>query len=121
MKVLTYLVGNGKVYRLKKVHAGSANANIFETLLKSVTSPCGDKRKQTIATLMFYPTISNRFLSNCVNVNGSHFYETSKYLIRAMMNNFTQFIQATVVVCFLNIGRQDFHIFPNITSFGNEL
>ena len=33
---------------------GSANSNIFETLVKSVTSHCDEKRKQTVATLVVY-------------------------------------------------------------------
>ena len=41
---------------------GSANSNIFETLLKSVTSPSDEKRKQTVAILVAYLTISNIFL-----------------------------------------------------------
>ena len=40
---------------------GGANSNIFETLLKSVTSPCEEKSKQTVATLVVYVTISNIF------------------------------------------------------------
>ena len=34
---------------------GNANSNIFETLLKSMASPCDEKRKQTVATLVVYP------------------------------------------------------------------
>ena len=41
---------------------GKANSNIFKTLLKSVTSPCDEKRKQTVATPVIYLTISNIFL-----------------------------------------------------------
>ena len=41
---------------------GNANSNIFETLLKSVTSTFDEKRKQTVATLAVYLTISNIFL-----------------------------------------------------------
>ena len=41
---------------------GNANSNIFETLLKSVTSPCDEKRKQPVATQVVYLTISNIFL-----------------------------------------------------------
>ena len=66
---------------------GNANSNIFETLLKSLTSPCDEKRKQTVATLvhgLFHDF--QHILRNCVNVNASPFYETSKYLIRVLMN-----------------------------------
>ena len=41
---------------------GNANSDIFETLLKSVTSPCDEKRKQTLAILVVYLTIFNIFL-----------------------------------------------------------
>ena len=41
---------------------GNANSNIFGTLSKSVMSPCDEKRKQTVATLVVYLTISNMFL-----------------------------------------------------------
>ena len=41
---------------------GNVNLNIFETLLKSLTSPCDEKRKQTVANLVVYLTISNIFL-----------------------------------------------------------
>ena len=41
---------------------GSANSNIFETLLKSVTSPSDEKSKQTVATRVVYLTIANIFL-----------------------------------------------------------
>ena len=41
---------------------GNANSNIFETPLKSVTSPYDEKRKQTVATLVVYLTIYNTFL-----------------------------------------------------------
>ena len=51
---------------------GSANSNIFETVSKSVTSPSDEKRKQTVATLVAYLTISDMFLG--------------KYLIRVLMN-----------------------------------
>ena len=34
----------------------------FLKLLKSVTSPCEEKLKQTVATLVVYITISNMFL-----------------------------------------------------------
>ena len=41
---------------------GSENSNIYETLLKNMTSPSDEKRKQTVATLVVYLTISNIFL-----------------------------------------------------------
>ena len=41
---------------------GNANSNIFETLLKRVTSPCDEERKQTVATLVVDLSISNIFL-----------------------------------------------------------
>ena len=64
----------------------SANSNIFETLLKNVMSPWDDKCEQTVATLVVYLTIYQNILRNCVNMNGSPFRETSKYLIRVLMN-----------------------------------
>ena len=45
---------------------GNANSNIFETFLKSVTSPCDEKRKQTVASLVVYLTTSNIFLGNTI-------------------------------------------------------
>ena len=41
---------------------GSENTNIFETLLKSVSSPNNEKLKQTVATQVVYLTIFNIFL-----------------------------------------------------------
>lgn len=66
---------------------GSANSNIFETIFKSVTSPSDEKRRQTVVTP--YSAIFHdfqNFLRNCVNVSGRPIYETSKYLIRVLMN-----------------------------------
>ena len=40
----------------------SANSNIFDTLLKSVTSFNDEKHKQTVATLVAYLTISHKLL-----------------------------------------------------------
>ena len=53
----------------------------FFKFLKSVTSACGDKN----ATRVVYLSISNIFFET-VNVNDSPFYETSKHLIRVLMN-----------------------------------
>ena len=36
----------------RKYMHGNANSDIFKTLLKSVTSPCDEKHKQTVATLV---------------------------------------------------------------------
>ena len=58
---------------------GSANWNTAGTLLTLW-------RQQTIAMIEVYLTNFNIFSKECVNVNGSPWYETSKYLLTVLTN-----------------------------------
>ena len=51
-----------------------------------MTSLCWQKPKQTISIIEVYLTNFNIFSKNCVNVYGSPWYETSKYLLAVLMN-----------------------------------
>ena len=94
------------------------NSHIFNHLLRSVTSPSDEKRKQTIPTQVFYLKISNIFLGTVSIWMAVNFMRLLNILNESWC--IKKLIQATVIVWFLNSVREDFHIFPNITSFGNE-
>ena len=65
---------------------GIARIQTLLKLFKNVTSLCWQKRKQTIAMIEVYLANFNIFAKKCVNVNGSPWYETSKYLLAVLTN-----------------------------------